>query len=449
MYRLRLVLDTLRSSLWFVPALIVLGAIVLAYAMLALDHMLPSNWWQGMKWLDRILDVRIAGATAMLQVVGGSIVTITGVVFSITIAAMALASGQYTSRVLRNFIRDRANQAVLGSFLGIFVYCILILRSLSGTSENSHAPAFAMLMTLVLSFVGIALLIFFIHHITLGLQAQRVVADIAREALPSIDRHFPSRLEPPQETGVALSRPADGSRKSIRSRSSGYVTGIDFEHLVELADACDGLVRVRHGPGSFVAEGEVIAELQTVASPQRETFDQVHAAWSFAPQRTLENDPGYALRQLVDVALKALSPGVNETTTGVMCVNWLGVLLLRVAERRFPPPILTRGSHVRVLTHAPRLGDLIELAFDQIRQNAAGNVAVLQRQLEVLLALADSPGAAMAKRSILKQTEAIEALVEATVPWKPDRVPLSDMIATLRGRLNDTKSGSNAGDRSV
>ncbi|MEO6968587.1 MAG: DUF2254 domain-containing protein [Rhodanobacteraceae bacterium] len=435
MHRLRLWLDTLRTSLWFVPTLIVLGAVVLANAMLALDVALPYGWWRGVKGLNHILDVNISGATAMLQMVGGSIITIAGVVFSITIAAVTLASGQYTSRVLRNFIRDRANQMVLGSFLGIFVYCVFILRSLSGLSAKGHPPALAMLMTLVLSFVGIALLIFFIHHITLSLQAQRVVADIAQDALPSIDRHFPSRFEPPQEETVGLSQPSAGQRIPVRSHCSGFITGIDYDDLVEWADACDGLVRVLRRAGRFVAEGEIIAQLQTATAPEQEGVDRVRKAWSFAAQRTLENDPGYALRQLVDVALKALSPGVNETTTGVMCVNWLGVLLLRMGSRRFPPRILTSGNRVRVLTHAPRLGDFIDLAFDQIRQNAAGNAAVLQRQLEVLLALADSPGAPLARQPILRQADAIEALMERSIPWEPDREPLRARLVTLRETL--------------
>lgn len=112
MSRFRLWLDALRTSLWFIPTLIVLGAIVLAYGLLAVDAALPPGWWKPVEWLHPVMDVRIRGASAMLQLIGGSIITITGVVFSITIAAVTLAAGQYTSRVLRNFIRDRANQAV-------------------------------------------------------------------------------------------------------------------------------------------------------------------------------------------------------------------------------------------------------------------------------------------------------------------------------------------------
>jgi uncharacterized membrane protein len=150
MSRVRLWLDRLRTSLWFVPTLVVLGSVVLAYGLLALDAALPPHWWKPVGWLDPLMDVRIRGATSMLQMIGSSIITVAGVVFSITIAVFTLAAGQYTSRVLRNFIRDRANQTVLGVFLGVFVYCVLVLRSLSGASPADHALALALLMALVL-----------------------------------------------------------------------------------------------------------------------------------------------------------------------------------------------------------------------------------------------------------------------------------------------------------
>lgn len=437
MYRLRLGLDRLRTSLWFVPALIVLGALLLAYGMLFLDAHLPPAWWTRSALLKHILDVRLAGASSILQAIGGSIITIAGVVFSITIAAMTLAAGQYTSRVLRNFIRDRANQAVLGIFLGIFVYCLSIMRSLSGVGSDSHAPPLAMLMTFVLAFIGIATLIFFIHHISLGLQATNVVAAIARDALPSIDRHFPDRFEPPGQDATGLVNPSGGCRQHVRADCSGYVTGIDLAALVSVGDALDGLVRVWRGPGRFVAEGEVVAEWQGDARIDEDALARIRAAWSYATQRTLENDPGYGLRQLVDVALKALSPGVNETTTGIMCVNWLGVILLRMAGRRFPAQFCTSDTHVRVLTHAPRLGDYIALAFDQIRQNAAGNTAILMRLLEVLQALAESPGAGAARQPILRQAAAIETLVETSIDWAPDREPMRQALDQLRQALGD------------
>ncbi len=437
MTRLRLWLDSLRTSLWFVPALMVLGAVILAYALLGIDASMPQQWWthSELGWVNRLMDVRIRGATAMLQTIGSSIITIAGVVFSITIAAITLAAGQYTSRVLREFVRDRANQVVLGSFLGIFVYCMLILRSLSGASAADYAPPIALLVALALAFAGIAALIFFIHHIVRGLQATNVVAAIATGALSSIDAHYPERTAPRPEDSVDLKRPDTSHQALVRARASGYVTGIDFDSLVDVGKACDGLIRVRRSVGCFVAAGEAIAELQSADEIKDDMIERVRDVWSFSTQRTLANDPGYGVRQLVDVALKALSPGVNETTTGVMCVNWLGVMLLRMAERRFPPQLRISDQHIRVITNEPRFGDMIALGFDQIRQNASGNTAIMQRQLEVLLSLANSPGGRVATQPILRQADAIEALAGNSIAWSPDREPLYALLATIRKTL--------------
>lgn len=434
--RLRLWLDNLRTSLWFVPSLIVAGSVALAYGLLALDAALPAQWWSEISWLKPLFDVRQAGASAMLQVIGGSIITIAGVVFSITIAALTLASAQYTSRVLRNFIRDRANQTVLGTFLGIFVYCLLVLRSLSGGSQASHTPPLALLMALVLAFVGVAVLIFFIHHIVLGLQATNVVATIARDALPSIDRHFPLAHKYDQkELPVDLLPATEGQRYRIGALKSGYITGVHTQTLIEVATAVDGLIRIRLGEGRFAAEHELVAELRTQHRVEDAVIKRIADAWSFSTQRTLENDPGYGIRQLVDVALKALSPGVNETTTAVMCVNWLGVMLLRMIDRRFPPRLLVHEAHVRVIDTALGFSELLGKAFDQIRQCAGGNVAVLQRLLEVLQALADTDAGQIQRVPLLRQIDAIEALAGNTVAWPPDREGLLEAIRDLRATL--------------
>lgn len=431
-YRARLWLDRLRTSLWFVPSLIVLASMVLAFAVLRVDAALPQNWWQDAPALAALFDVRIGGAMATLQAIGTSIMTIAGVVFSITIAAMTLASGQYTSRVLRNFIRDRANQAVLGIFLGIFVYCMLVMRSLSGINENSHAPPVSLLLSLLLALVGIAMLIYFIHHIAMSLQATRVVATIAESALPSVDRHFPDPFEPSEDGGSRPSSPEGKHRTTLRSKRNGYVTGVDHDELLSLAGKHDCLVRVWRGPGQFVTEGEAIGQIQSADKLDDDVVSAFRGSWSFSTERTLENDPGYGLRQLVDVALKALSPGVNETTTGVMCVNWIGVMLVRMAGRRMPPRYRSSDNCLRVHTNALGMSDFIHLGFDQIRQNAGGNVAVLKRQLEVLLTLATGPGARECRSGVNNQADAIESMLDPGIAWPPDRQVLKDLLDAIR-----------------
>ncbi len=437
MTRLRLWLDTLRTSLWFVPSVIVLGSVVVAYALLALDAWLPAQWWQQVPWLDRLLNVNIQGANAMLQVIGGSMITVVGVVFSITIAALTLASNQYTSRVLRNFIRDRANQVVLGSFLGIFVYCLLVMRSLSGADMTSQAPPVALLVALLLAFVGVALLIFFIHHISLGLRISNIVVSIAHESLAAVDRHCrDGDADPGDADPVDVTSP-QGRHHVVRARDSGYVIGVSLGSLTDLAVEMEGCIRVVRGSGTFVTRGEVIADLQTPRDDLGDALSRASEAWSYGSQRTLENDPGFGMRQLVDVAMKALSPAVNETTTALMCVNWLGVILARLIRCRLPSRMIVRDGHVRVVAAYPSMADFLALGFDQIRQNASGNVAILKRQLEVLEMLARTDRQHMYRTPIRHQMVAIMALAQASIAWEPDGEPLRERGKNLHRLLDD------------
>ena len=184
------------DSFWAVPAITVLGAVVLALAMIEIDQILDRNTLAA--W-PRLFGAGADGSRGMLSAIAGSMITVTGVVFSITIVALSLASSQYTSRVLRNFMRDRSNQVVLGVFLGIFAYCLVVLRTIRGGDEGAFVPGLAVLMAVALAFVSIGVLIFFIHHIGTSIQASHIVAAVAKDTLAAVDHLFPEVGDPRDE----------------------------------------------------------------------------------------------------------------------------------------------------------------------------------------------------------------------------------------------------------
>ena len=180
----------LRDSLWFVPSLIVLAAVLLAIGMVELSALAPSEALA--RW-PRLFGAGADGSRSMLSAIAGSMITVAGVTFSITMVAVTQASAQYTPRILRNFMRDRANQAVLGIFVGIFAYCLVVLRTIRGGDGPDFVPSLAVLVGILLALLGIAVLIFFIHHIATALQASEIIARIAR----------PSRIDEPAHVSVA------------------------------------------------------------------------------------------------------------------------------------------------------------------------------------------------------------------------------------------------------
>jgi uncharacterized membrane protein len=375
----------MRSSFWFVPALLVLVSIALALGLVeigeAADRAMMRRW-------PRMFTAEAEGSRAMLSAIATSMITVAGVVFSITIVALAQASTLYTSRVLRNFMRDRINQVVLGVFLGVFAYCIVVLRTISGSGSGagdggSFVPAIAVFVGLVLALVGIGVLVLFIHHIATTIQASEIVRSITRETQRAIDRLFPQDLghEAAQAPVPAAQPGPDVHWHHVPAAHTGYIQSVQPDALLEFAVRHDVLVRMDASVGEFIVEGGTLAHVARATPPDDEFVRAFNALYAVDGFRTTDQDAVFGFRQLVDIAIKALSPSVNDTTTAVICLDHLCALLQRAARRGAESPYRSEDSHLRVIARGPEFADLAELTFGQILENAEGNTAVLLRLL--------------------------------------------------------------------
>ncbi|MGP1345345.1 MAG: DUF2254 domain-containing protein [Phycisphaerales bacterium] len=440
MRHLRLLLDFVRSSLWFVPGLFVLGAIVLAQGLIELDHRIDVGALQ--RDYPRVFGISPAGARAILETIAGSMIGIAGVAFSITIVALTLASSQYTSRVLRNFMRDRANQSVLGAFVGIFIYCLLVQRAVLEGGDNGFAPASAVLFAVLLAFVGIGCLIFFIHHIAMSIQAERIVRSATDETIRAIDRLFPDGIGGSDDDGDGAGgrggdEPPKGMRwRAVCSASTGYVQSVDLDGMVALARERETIVRVLHAPGVFVVEGSPIVEIGCAGEPDRATIDALRAVVAIGHQRTMVQDAGFGIRQIVDVALKALSPGVNDTTTAVTCVEHLGAIVARLGGRRIGGADRSDDDgEARVIMPAVTFAGLLGEAFDQIRQNAGGNVGVMMALIRAIEVVGGHTPSGPRRAELRRELEMVCSLNERTVPEPRDRASVDASAARVRRML--------------
>jgi uncharacterized membrane protein len=404
-----------RSSFWFVPAFIVAGAVGLAAGLIALDANVELHFDK--KW-PLLFGAGAAGSRGLLTAVASSMITVAGVVFSITIVALSLTSSQYTSRVLRNFMRDRMNQVVLGVFVGIFAYCLVVLRTIRGGDEGAFVPSLAVIGGLVLAFIGIAFLIYFIHHISRSIQASSIIAAAAEETTAAVDHLFPKGLgdnaDDDAEANPAVSL-AGRAWSTVGAPKTGYIESVDENALLAFARKHGTVVRMEHGIGEFVVEGTSLAAVAGPGGPDKESEAELTGTYVIGRQRTVQQDAGFGIRQIVDVALKALSPGVNDTTTAVMCVDYLGAILARLAVRGIATPYRLDEGVLRVVARGPSFESLLAEAFDQIRQNAGGNVAVLTRQLQALKIIAGQTVNARRRQALRKQADSIAAVVERTI----------------------------------
>lgn len=424
----------LRDSLWFVPSLIVLAAVLLAIGMVELSALAPSEALE--RW-PRLFGAGADGSRSMLSAIAGSMITVAGVTFSITMVAVTQASAQYTPRILRNFMRDRANQAVLGIFVGIFAYCLVVLRTIRGGDGPDFVPSLAVLVGILLALLGIAVLIFFIHHIATALQASEIVARIARETCATVDRLYPQEGEDRGPEAPAAEPPVSpGAWRPVSVGATGYIMRADTRRLVSLADARGLLIRLERTAGDFVIAGQPVAWFardpagtgRAAARPE-EAAKALLREYAVGPYRTLDHDVGFGIRQLVDIALKALSPGINDTTTAVTCVDYLGAVLVRLANRRIDRSHRGKEGRPRVTAPGPTFESLLALAMDEIRQHVRGNVSVLGRQLRVLGLVAGVARSSVRRRAIARQVELLREAVATTVPAEYDRDGLEALAA--------------------
>ncbi len=314
-----------RRSLWVLPALVVLAGVALAVVLAFVDPGLSA-----LQSAPRIFTVSPDSARGVLTAIATSMLSVAGVVFSITIATLSLTSQQFTSRVLRTFVRDRGNQLVLGVFLGVFAYCLVVLRFVSSPSKGpGYAPQLAVLVGIGLAFVGVGFLIYFIDHVANSIQASTIISRIAVETMQVLaqgdrsgEKPIPDALRPRCETCASV----------VQAHESGYVREVDLRSLGELAAERGWRIRLLTVVGRFAAEGDdVLCVADDAGGPSELDADderRLLSAVRQSPVGEIHADPGFGVRQLVDIALKALSPGINDVTTALTCIDYLGAVLL-------------------------------------------------------------------------------------------------------------------------
>lgn len=375
MGRLRELLWAVRSSLWLIPGIALILAVAAGIALVSVDPGLERDLAQ--RW-PRLFGVGPEGARGTLEAIAGSMITVAGVVFSVTLVALSLAASTYSPRILRTFMHDRGTQLAFGVFVGAFAYCLVVLRTVrAGEDGEDFVPSLAVLGALVLALVAVCVLVYFIHHVVVSIQVSTILARVARETSRAIDSLFPEPLgkgeddEEPQP-------PAGLEWRSIPALRSGYIVAVDGERLIDWAARRGSTVRMELAVGEFAVESVPIASVAGGRPGDPEADARaLDACYSIAEQRTIEQDAGFGVQQIVDVAVRALSPGVNDPTTARMCIHHLAALLVRLARRRVPSRLRHAGGELRVIAKAPGFEALAALVFETLARYAEGKPEVL------------------------------------------------------------------------
>lgn len=387
-------LTRMRASLWLIPATMCMAMLCIAYVLVFSGPQFPEldagqYWW--------LFAGDAATARDLVAAILSGIITMTSLVVSITMVVLSLASGQLGPRLIDNFLRDRQIQAVLGLFTGTVFYCLFVLRSLNENLGADHFPHFAITTATVLAMLCLLALLFYIHKVARSIVADTVVSQVATSLESAILRegrhHEPQDLIPPQAKH-AFTFP-------VSLEQSGYVQVIEFDGLAELAEEENMAIDVLVRPGHFVLRGSHALMLRSNAVVSEEVQATIRRSFTLGQDRTPTQDLEYSVRQLVEIAVRALSTGINDPFTAIAVINRLASAL-ELAARNTAPRIYYTSHDGRILVRAMPwdLADLFDAALNQIRQAASQSPAVLTQLAHTCGQLA----------SVLPQGSANEAL---------------------------------------
>jgi uncharacterized membrane protein len=424
--------------MWLIPAVMSAVASALAFAARQLDSAIAASSFEWLGWL--LYHGNVDGARTLLSTVAGSMITVTGVTFSVTMVALSLASSQFGPRLLLNFMRDRGNQLVLGTFISTFLYCLVALGI--GGEQETLASGVSASLGLILALTSIGSLIYFIHHVASTIRAEHIVDVVARDVESAIDRILMEHDEDQSQgyNGRADVRVDMSGGGIVTAFKSGYIQGIDEPGLLSVSTSVDVLIKLLRRPGHFVIKGQPLASVLPASQLTSKVTSLIQQYFIIGRNRTDDQDPEYGIRQLVEVAVRALSPGINDPHTAILCVDWLSSVLHSVAKGRIRSPFCyDQDGTLRLICDPITFEGLVGASFDQIRQCSYSTPPVSIRIMEALASIARSVVDPIQAAVLTRQADALLAGAIDAGLQKVDQMELEDRYRSL---VKNVRSGA-------
>ena len=407
-FRLR---EYLFSSLWFVPVVCVLAGVGLSFGTIALDRL------SGGSLVPTSLSGDADSARSILMTVATSMVTLTGLVLTITMVVVQLAMGQFTPRVLRTILRDRPSQLAIGVFVATFAHAMVAMREVRGPSGDGegHVPGLAIVVAYFLIVVSIVVLVLYVNHIGQSLRVASLIDSVGDETRALLDKLYPVGVSP---MDVPEERVDDVPTQVIVAPNAGVLYRVDHDELIAQAGNVDGALVLVPRIGDFIPEGGAV--LRLYGGEPLDESDLIRSL-AFGKERTLHQDLAYGFRMLVDVAVRSVSPMMGDPTTAVQSIDRLHDCLRQLVTRPFPSGYhYDRGGHLRLVERVMTWDGYVRLSVDELRRYGSESLQLtrrLQAMLEDLLSVAPPE-----RRAPLRhQLGQIEAAAKSSSPDPSDR----------------------------
>ncbi|MDQ2753291.1 MAG: DUF2254 domain-containing protein [Bacteroidota bacterium] len=426
---LRKLWDSLKSSYWFIPLVMMALAVLLWRGTATLDHVLSFSDKKDIAWLY-ISDAD--SMRALLLTIAVAIIGVVGVVFTIIMIPLSIAAAQFGPRLLRNFLRDTGTQVTLGTFNATFIFCMAVLLQLSNSGKN-HLPQISVNMALLLGLVSFGVLIYFINHVAVSIQAPVLVAKVSRELQAAIrhelhDKPDTSSIKKQQNKAPDFS----AAHSIIPAVTSGYLQARDDEELLRLAVKHNLVISIEKNPGDFIVEQSTLI----FTWPETDTdsiLKPVNAAFIIGVQRTLVQDITFGINELAEVAIRALSPAINDPFTAMTCLDWIGSALCSVCRKTFDEAeIYDDKGNLRIVRTVITFADLTNAAFNQIREYGNTSTAVTLRLMNTLKVVAPCTVTDEQRKALWRHATMVERCCHFGLHEENDRKLITDQFEMVK-----------------
>jgi uncharacterized membrane protein len=379
------------ATFWFVPVLIIILSIFIAIGLMTLDQVTTFS----QDGLGKFFFVTNAdSARSILSTISGAMIGVAGTVFSVTLVALTLASSQFGPRLIKNFMFVRLNQVVLGSYVATYLYCLFVLSAVRESDAYTFMPVLSILFAIIAALINIILLILFIHTIATSIQADNVISDISEVIYKQAKSLYPMKMGEPlkdERLGTVEHIVSNyGIKVGVNASKSGYLQYVDGESLLSKVRSDDALLILHVRPGDHLVEGIVIATLYTNTKLDDEKIKGIGEQFVIGKTKVGDQDLEYSIHQMVEIASRALSPGVNDPYTAITCIDNLTSTLCLLSTIDFPSKFrMDEEQQLRIVANTTDFEGYVNASFNQIRQFSAGSSAVIIRLMDSLLTLYD------------------------------------------------------------
>jgi uncharacterized membrane protein len=399
----------LMATFWFVPVLIIILSVFLPIVIVTLDNSIAIDE-EG--WYQFFLVKSTDSARSILTTISGAMIGVAGTVFSMTLVVLTLASSQFGPRLIKNFMYVRLNQVVLGSYVATYLYCLQVLNVIKDNGDYVFVPSISILVAILITIFNIILLIIFIHNIATSIQADKVIADISDFTSKQLDSLFAEKMgeavEEDQDIDIYSEMLKYQNQISILSPKAGYLQYIDSESLMEVVQKQDAFLELNHRTGSYLVKDLEVGIIHVNSSLEKGELDEILDQFVIGKTKTSQQDLEFSIYQMVEIAARALSPGVNDPFTAITCIDNLTAAMTHLAQAKFPSKYrFDKEGRLRIIADVLDFEGVMDAAFNQIRQFSGGSTAVIIRLMEALTIIFKFTKKESHKKAVQKHAEMV------------------------------------------